>query len=139
MENLPSVPSAAELGFLKTFRALVDEGALTRTHDSALHLAVRVGEKRACELLVDYGADIVAENDAGETPISLAHSLGLVDIHAYLQQQGEVRPFHACIMGGNRTRPLLLNFLPYRSTPIVSLRYSDFNRLLVMGTLIFVA
>jgi ankyrin repeat protein len=76
---------AAQEGHTNVLKTLIKAGASindvnTDSNDSPLHLVLKLIRERAhlktlVQLLVDAGANIYAENDEGETPLSLASTL----------------------------------------------------------------
>lgn len=67
---------AAVANQLETVKLLLSQGAdprnLTRERDTCMHAAARNGNAEMCQALSAAGALAHAENDAGETPITLA-------------------------------------------------------------------
>ena len=53
-----------------------------------LHLASRNGHVNAAFKLIDCGADLIAQDDAGETPLHLASQMGHVDVVRMLIERG---------------------------------------------------
>ncbi|MDR2746626.1 MAG: ankyrin repeat domain-containing protein [Treponema sp.] len=83
---------------IKTINLILEHRALVnarnREGDTSLHLAVRLNEVEAGELLISRGADIFAPNARGETPLYLAfHSPGevrrwMINSHTVLARDG---------------------------------------------------
>jgi ankyrin repeat protein len=80
-----AIVMAAQEGYTNVLKTLIKAGASindvnTDSNDSPLHLVLKLIRERAhlktlVQLLVDAGANIYAENDEGETPLSLASTL----------------------------------------------------------------
>ncbi|KAK8200066.1 ankyrin repeat-containing domain protein [Phyllosticta capitalensis] len=90
--NSPLVPlvMAAQQGSIEIVRLLLSHGVGVNkkrySGATALHEAVRFSNLPIVELLVDHGADIIAPDDGGRTPIFLA-SIRSSEILEYLLEQ----------------------------------------------------
>lgn len=75
-------------------KALIDRGIdLTATNtsgDTALHLAIQLGDVAAATMLLEAGADVDALGSAGTTPLHCAGVTGQVDIAQLLVDHGAV-------------------------------------------------
>lgn len=84
---------AAEQGFPKVIQAIlgrkvvIDE--LDREKNTPLHLATRKGHKECVQILLNHGADVLAEDMGGKLPLDIAEDLEDVSIENMIREHME--------------------------------------------------